>query len=66
MITNQSLGIGELVAPELFFDPAAGARQTAAGFVCPLGERQWLWMVNGVGVAIVLLAFSSFGTTVFT
>jgi len=59
------LGIGELVAPELFFDPAAGARQTAAGFVCPLGERQWLLMVYDVVMPILLFSFSSFRTTVF-
>jgi len=50
---------------EVLFDPAAGTHQTAAGFVCPLGERQWLCVVNGVVVSIVLFAFSSLGTTVF-
>jgi hypothetical protein len=49
----------------VFLDPAAGAHQTAAGFVCPFGERQWLWVMNGV-VMSLLLAFSSFRTTVFT
>ena len=30
------------MSAEVFFNPAAGAYQTAAGFVCPLGERQGL------------------------
>jgi hypothetical protein len=64
VITKKSLVIGELVAPQLFFDPAAGTYQTAAGFVCPFGERQWLWVMNGV-VMCLLPAFSSFRTTVF-
>jgi hypothetical protein len=50
----------------MFFDPAAGTHQTAAGFVGPLGERQRLWLVNGVVMPILLLSFSSLRTTVFT
>jgi len=49
----------------VFFDPAAGTCQTAAGFVCPLGERQWLLVVNDVVMPILLFPFSSFRTTVF-
>jgi hypothetical protein len=50
---------------EVFFDPAARTNQTAAGFVCPLGERQGLRVMNGVVMPIVLLSFSSFRTTMF-
>jgi len=49
----------------VFFDPAARTHQTAAGFVCPLGERQGLRVMNGVVMPIVLLSFSSFRTTMF-
>jgi hypothetical protein len=49
----------------VFFDPAASTDQTAAGFVCPLGERQWLRVMNGVVMPILLLSFSSFRTTMF-
>jgi hypothetical protein len=45
---------------------AAGTDQTAAGFVDPLGKRQWLRVVCGVVTPILLLSFSSVGTTVFT
>ncbi|HSD45802.1 MAG TPA: hypothetical protein VLB87_04235 [Pyrinomonadaceae bacterium] len=44
----------------------AGTDQTAAGFVDPLGERQWLRVVSGVVMPLLLLSFSSSGTTVFT
>jgi hypothetical protein len=46
------------VSPEVFFDPAAGTYQTAAGFVCPLGKRQWLWVMNGVVMPVLLFSFS--------
>ena len=45
---------------------AAGTDQTAAGFVDPLGKRQWLRVVSGVVMPSLLLSFSSFRTTVFT
>jgi hypothetical protein len=51
---------------QMFFNPAAGTYQTAAGFVCPFGERQWLWLVHDVVMPILLLSFSSFRTAVFT
>jgi hypothetical protein len=54
------------VTAHLFCDPAAGTYQTAAGFVCPLGQRQWLRGVNGVVVMpIVLPSFCSFRTAMF-
>jgi hypothetical protein len=45
---------------------AAGTDQTAAGFIDPFGKRQWLRVVGGVVMPILLLSFSSFRTTVFT
>jgi hypothetical protein len=42
----------------MFFDPAAGTYQAAAGFVCPLGQRQWLWVMNGVVMPVLLFSFS--------
>jgi hypothetical protein len=49
----------------MFFDPAARTNQTAAGFVRPSGKRQWLRVMNGVVMPIVLLSFRSFRTTMF-
>jgi hypothetical protein len=49
----------------VFFDPAAGTYQTAAGFVCPLRERQGLRGMNGVVMPILLLSFRSFRTAMF-
>jgi hypothetical protein len=45
---------------------AAGTDQAAAGFVDPLGKRQWLRVVAVVMLMLLLSSFSSFRTTVFT
>jgi hypothetical protein len=49
----------------VFLDPAARTDQLAAGFVCPLGERQRFVVVNDVLMSILLFSFSRFRTTVF-